>query len=337
MKTLRICTVVAIALCALICGTQAGAQNVRGYSDIYYDAESGYVYAEAQTWMDYNIEPSGIYLAEVEMTVQTANDVDVDAPPDEEPDDYIAYTCLMLDPTEADNGFGTYSETTWHSVYIDGIDWYFLDDLLYQGGWNSVEFFAQPYPDQCDYFDEGGCEPHPTYTNDENYFGESQDSTYVCPSSVTLATPTEISLSSQFPTAKTGVGIIAAMRVNPTSTNWNGAKITEAVGPVSNTCPSGFGSCSGSDTFTVGEALSAFNQNFAATQNIFYDEHVSISSVSWLDSTQLNPTGLNSCVRVCTQTYSCGGRPVGTFTITRTFTKGTIQNTPVTNAIVVKQ
>jgi hypothetical protein len=154
-----------------------------------------------------------------------------------------------------------------------------------------------------------------------------------CPTSVTLSGTTTLSLASQFPTLKTGIGIVASMQTNPGNINWNGIAIVEAVTESSNNCPSSFGSlCSGSDTFTVGQSTSDSGQNFAATQNIFYDHHSTISPVSALDA-----AGINSCQATCAQAYSCGGHVIGNFTINRSFTKGTIQNTPVTNVTVTKQ
>ena len=153
-----------------------------------------------------------------------------------------------------------------------------------------------------------------------------------CPTSVTLSGTTTLSLASQFPTLKTGIGIVASMQTNPTNINWNNIQITESVTPSSNDCPASFGSCAASDTFTVGTGGTAFGQTFTGTTNIFYDLHTSTGAVSALDS-----AGINSCTRVCSQTYSCGGHVIGTFTINRSFTKGTIQNTPVTNVTVTKQ
>lgn len=154
-----------------------------------------------------------------------------------------------------------------------------------------------------------------------------------CPTTVTLSGTTTLSLASQFPGLKTGIGIVASMQTNPTNINWNGTAIVEALTQSSNNCPASFGSqCTGSSTFTVGQGGSTFGQNFAATQNIFYDQHASTSTVSALDN-----AGINSCQVTCSQTYSCGGHAIGTFTINRSFTKGTIQNTPVTNVTVTKQ
>jgi hypothetical protein len=170
----------------------------------------------------------------------------------------------------------------------------------------------------------------------DNFFGSTQVQVPpkpACPTTVTLSGTTTLSLASQFPGLKTGIGIVASMQTNPTNINWNGTAIVEALTQSSNNCPSSFGAfCTGSDTFTVGQGGSTFGQNFAATQNIFYDQHVTTGTVSALDA-----AGINSCQVTCAQSYSCGGHVIGTFTINRSLTKGTIQNTPVTDVTVTKQ
>ena len=66
--------------------------------------------------------------------------------------------------------------------------------------------------------------------------------------------------------------------------------------------------------------------------NIFYDLHATPFSESLLDDAHIS-----SCTAGCTQTYSCNGQNIGTFTIIRDFTKDTIQGTPVTRVSVTKQ
>jgi hypothetical protein len=113
---------------------------------------------------------------------------------------------------------------------------------------------------------------------------------------------------------------------------FDGVTIVEAVSETSNSCPASFGNqCAGSSSFTVGAGGSTFGQTFPAATNTFYDQHASTSASSALDA-----AGINSCSSSCKQVYSCGGTPIGTFTINRSFTKGTIQGTPVTNVTVTK-
>jgi hypothetical protein len=154
-----------------------------------------------------------------------------------------------------------------------------------------------------------------------------------CPSEIVVESSNQISLSSQFASGlRTGVGRVVAMQTRPTSTNWNGTLIVEAVSNASSSCPASFGDqCAGSDTFTVGDGGVAFGQNFPARTNIFYDQHVTTDVVSLLDT-----AGINSCTAVCSQQYSCGGTVIGRFTITRRFAKSSISSTPVTIVNVSK-
>ena len=132
-----------------------------------------------------------------------------------------------------------------------------------------------------------------------------------------------------FPGEKTGLGATATISVAPTTSNWNGIHVTESLTSTSNSCPASFGNlCAGSGTFTVGDGGTTIDgQTLQAQQNVFYDEHVIESNVSLLD--YYNVTG--SCQAVCTQTYSCVERPMGTDTITYTFSRSTISGTPVTS------
>jgi hypothetical protein len=167
-----------------------------------------------------------------------------------------------------------------------------------------------------------------------------------CPSSVSLNATTNIPLEDDFPTYKTGIGIVTSMQVSgPSSASYNNSQISEAVsynGVMQNNCPSQYfpGGCNGSDTFTVGQGGSAFGVNFLSENNIFYDQHTSVGP-----SSVLNAAGISTCTYSCNQTYSavsdaagrsCGGTNVGNFLITYTFTKDTIQGTAVTRTTATK-
>jgi uncharacterized protein DUF6531 len=120
---------------------------------------------------------------------------------------------------------------------------------------------------------------------------------------------------------------------NRLSVRYKGGLVTESMTQSINTCPANFGNlCSGSDSFATGQGGSAFGVTFPPQHNIFYDQHTTTSTVSFLDQ-----AGISSCVAVCKQTYTCNATVIGTFNVTRTFTKGTIQSTPVTNVAVTKQ
>lgn len=164
-----------------------------------------------------------------------------------------------------------------------------------------------------------------------------------CPSTVSVTGITPIPLENGFPTYKTGLGGFATMVVGPgelagVGINYFNVQITEAVSPVSNGCPANSlpaDICAGSTTFTVGGGASDFGVNMpAGVLNTFYDEHAAGEPTDILANT---PIVQVSCQVVCSQTYSCDGSPIGNFTITRTFTKDEIQNTPVAREAVTKQ
>jgi hypothetical protein len=136
----------------------------------------------------------------------------------------------------------------------------------------------------------------------------------------------------------TGYGATAVIRVEPTSTNWDGTKIKESNKQTKNTCPPEFGisPCSGADTFTVGaESNSSILGKLPAIQNRFYDFHIS----RWNKGSLLhdrNPNNVASCEVECEQQYSCGGNVIGTHKVTRTFTKGKNGSLDVTLVNVTK-
>ena len=89
---------------------------------------------------------------------------------------------------------------------------------------------------------------------------------------------------------------------------------------------------SSSTPFTVGAGGTAKDGTlYPAEENIFYDEHYTEASQSLLDY-----SGLTSCQTTCTQYYYCYGMNIATFTVTRTYSKGTIQGTPVTIVTISK-
>jgi hypothetical protein len=166
-----------------------------------------------------------------------------------------------------------------------------------------------------------------------------------CPTSVSIAATTNIRLEtdSNFPTYKTGIGIVASMQPGPVSSvSYNQSKISEALSVnyvLQNTCP--FSACAGSSTFTVGQGGSTYGVFFSSTNNIFFDQHTYASAASVLDQNHLT-----SCTVGCNQVYyavsdptgnSCGNANIAGFTIIYNFTKDTIQGTPVTRTSVTKQ
>lgn len=167
----------------------------------------------------------------------------------------------------------------------------------------------------------------------QGYFGGGGTIYYVaatCPTTVTLSSSAAIKLAAglqnNFPTYKTGFGIMATMQVGPGNTN--GALVTENVSNgATNTCPTGVAAaCSGNSTFTVGPtSVGTYYGNSipGAGSNQFQDEHIVYSSGDVLASYGAT----YSCTQTCSQIYSACSKQVGSFTITRKYTHSSISGT----------
>jgi hypothetical protein len=165
----------------------------------------------------------------------------------------------------------------------------------------------------------------------------------VCPTSLSLSKLTPLALELEFPTMLTGLGAMASIQANPATSNWDGVQVTETVGLTNsaNQCSGNVAAVCTSEGNTVGIFGQAFQNPlgngqvdgvpFPATHNIFYDVHVQRGSTSLL------APGAASCTVACSQTWSCGGKQIGSFTITHTFSSDTIQGTPVTRVTVAEQ
>jgi hypothetical protein len=142
------------------------------------------------------------------------------------------------------------------------------------------------------------------------------------------------------PTWLTGVGALARMKAGPTGTDYTGAALIETVTPTYNNCPSNiaqytsFPTIRAGDTpaFIVGSSAFWEDTSYQSVSNDFYDSHKNLVNIN-----VLGLTDVSSCVARATQTYSCNGSLVGTFTLTNTYTKGTLNGTAVTNVSTTKQ
>ncbi|MGO9420588.1 hypothetical protein [Roseiarcus sp.] len=167
-----------------------------------------------------------------------------------------------------------------------------------------------------------------------------------CPSSVAISSVTPYNLSSypqDVPTLSTGIGAVATMTVGPASGTFNGTLLSESLSTLSNSCPTSKGwpwptPCTGkTPTFAVGlpgqpgDYGFQFGSPLPALNNTFYDGH-------FLDNPYnlLSWSGVNSCTIVCTQTYSCGGNPLGSFTVTYDLQPGSVGSSAITKVIVSK-
>jgi hypothetical protein len=162
-----------------------------------------------------------------------------------------------------------------------------------------------------------------------------------CPTDINIGSTTALPLQNpttnySYPNLKTGIGIVAQMVVSdPNGTNWNGALITESLTAGSDNCPSIFpAACSSNPaTFVVGSGGgTTMGVPIPATTNAFWDEHAKGNGKDLL-----TVAGISTCQSVCLQGYSCRGTPINNqFTITNTFTKGTIGGVSVTNVTTTK-
>jgi Glucodextranase, domain B len=204
---------------------------------------------------------------------------------------------------------------------------------------------------QCKKCDGSGCVADPSQNNNPCQVDQKNGfclngECHTCPTSTSQAGLTPIPLSVRFPDFLTGLGAVSAIQVSPGNIDWDGKTITESLtfDRGHSSCPingffdqlCGTGVTGGLSTFTVGNGGSELGFNFPAQHNVFYDEHLFGATVSVLDAPEIPPT-LNSCTASCTQQYLCEGNVIGTYTVTRTFTRGTINGQKVTNITVTKQ
>jgi hypothetical protein len=169
-----------------------------------------------------------------------------------------------------------------------------------------------------------------------------------CPTSVGLGgiitdlPLADLHVADNFPHVLTGIGILSTMFVLPGPYTWNGAKITEAVSTVSNTCPIPpfpTDPCFGDSTFTVGPpGEPPSGSPYFGTivpplgDGEFFDTHAHFDPRDLLAV-----AGRSSCRTVCAQIYKCGGKTIGNFTITRNYSPSVIGAASVTRIQVQKQ
>lgn len=342
-----LCMLIAALLVApaTVCG-----QDIVTACDMTYDASTNTITAQGYAYPDYGTA----YYYNTYVTIEIANpngnpvafgNSQPGGPPETGP--------ISVSPTQSDGTYYAYTTATGTAYFsFDpcqvnpnecialGYDPgpYFLDEFGFQD-WGAI-----CYDDWSESYTAGNCYGYgpPSYIAQVATYYDGASYNYVsvssCPTSVTLANTTAIPLEDYFPSLLTGVGITASMQANPNNSNynWNGTAITEAVSWQSATppnCDSGLNNnCTGSSVFTVGNPGYAGPNQLPATTNIFYDGHTTALSISYLNS-----MNLQTCTQVCAQQYTCNGTTVGNFTITRTLTKDTIQNTPVTRVAVTKQ
>jgi hypothetical protein len=176
-----------------------------------------------------------------------------------------------------------------------------------------------------------------TYTLNGSPATASQTITVqACPTTLTRSNSIPEPLAPLVPVTLSGVGIIAQMQVGPSSVDWEFTPITETVTAGANSCPASVGPCAGNSTFSVGSdddgSTMVDTIPTPATTNVFYDNHTVTSP-----SNLLAAAGKTSCSFTCNQTYSCGGKQLGSaYSITYSLTQGTVGSTAVTNVTATK-
>ena len=148
----------------------------------------------------------------------------------------------------------------------------------------------------------------------------------VCPSTILYTQSVTPSLSNN-PSYRTGMGIVAVMTGSAGS---EGAEISEAVSLQSSTCGPNYQiNCGGSPSVTIasGGAMPFQGTVLPAVTNGFYDAHEDLNTIDVLGT-----LGSNWCTFTCIQTYSCGGSPLGKFSIQYNLTHGS----GVTNVTATK-
>jgi hypothetical protein len=163
----------------------------------------------------------------------------------------------------------------------------------------------------------------------------------VCPKTVTVNLLYPQSLpDNDFPEMLTGVGALAEMEVGPAGPDYSRTVLRETVTPTSNSCPSNIQeytsfptiTIANNSTFLVGSSAHWEGEDYPSQPNEFYDSHRLLGPIN-----VLGQTSVQSCVATATQTYSCNGNTIGTFTLTNTYTRGTLPNgKAVTNVTVGK-
>ena len=126
----------------------------------------------------------------------------------------------------------------------------------------------------------------------------------------------------------------------PTSQKIGERPVCPHISPTTNSCPSNIQqytkfptiTTANNSPFTVGSSAAWEGSNFPSILNDFYDSHKIIVGIN-----VLGQTSVQSCVAKATQKYYCSGSLVGTFTLTNTYTRGTINGQAVTNVSTTKQ
>jgi hypothetical protein len=116
-----------------------------------------------------------------------------------------------------------------------------------------------------------------------------------CPRTVAVDQITQGALTNgDYPTYKTGVGVLVRMKAEPTGTDYTGAVLLETVTPTTNSCPANIAlytsfptiTAANKSTFTVGSSAAWEGGNFPSILNDFYDSHRTLVSIDVLGTSR---------------------------------------------------
>ena len=128
-----------------------------------------------------------------------------------------------------------------------------------------------------------------------------------------------------------GIGIVAFMDVGPATQNFFNVQMKETISRTGGTCNTSIPLCNGGSTFYVGYGETQWGTTFPEVPNQFYDNHGIYANYNMLQS-----FGQSSCTVICSQSYSCGGNVIGSFTITYSLNPGTVNGYAVTQVTAQK-
>ncbi len=164
-----------------------------------------------------------------------------------------------------------------------------------------------------------------------NVEGQGQTSG-LCPSSVSLQSKTPFALGAYFPKYKTGMGIVTSMLVSPQESSlngWGNAEIYEVLRSdlATSSCKTLEIIDNPGGRMRVEQDVNVYGVKFSSLPNVFYDTHMIVRKISLLD--QPGALEISGCTYNVYQTYTCGGRTLGRFTINKMLSRGLIGYTPV--------
>ena len=160
-----------------------------------------------------------------------------------------------------------------------------------------------------------------------------------CPTSVTIASTTQLPLANDFPSYKSGFGILTMMSVGSRNHLQRNSSHRERHDVIEYLVLAAFNQAQTAAEIALGPLGHPVRQARARNADPANGKRSILGSACTrkLHRSLLGGTGVNSCVATCAQTYKSCGVTIGSFTITKTLTHGSLNGTAVTNVSVSKQ